>query len=171
MKPAVISHRAFQKQALSLLKKCYAPPTAILVKADWHLIYKFLITDLSYATTMLMDSYSPKGPKPRAPASKLRSYLLFLMTKPEVGITEWINEMKRYLLYAILSGFDPGDVPGVGTFHDFLSRFWAADDNNLKPKVLPRKHKPKKGKKKGEKAQPPLLARYNDSLTGFLSKV
>ncbi len=99
-----------------------------------------------------MDSYSPKGPKPRDSASKLRSYLLFLMTKPEVGITEWINEMKRYLLYAILSGFDPGDVPGVGTFYDFLSRFWAADDNNLKPMVLPRKRKPKKGKKKGEKA-------------------
>jgi hypothetical protein len=152
LKPTLISHRDFQKQVLSLLHKWYAPPVAILVKADWHLIYKVLISDLSYATTLLMDSYSLQGPEPRDPASMLRSYLLFLMAKPEVGITEWVNEMKRYPLYAILSGFEPGDVPGVGTFYDFLSRFWAADTNDLKPKILPRKRKPKKGKKKGEKA-------------------
>ena len=64
------------------------------------------MTDLSYITTMLRDIYSDRGPEPRDPASMLRSFLLFLMTSPEKGITEWINVMKRTPLYAILSGFD-----------------------------------------------------------------
>ena len=54
--------------------------------------------------------------------------------------------------YAILSGFEPGDLPGVGTFYGFFKRLWAASGNNLKPqKMTKRKRKPKKGKK-GEKA-------------------
>ena len=110
------------------------------------------MTDLSYITTLLQDCYGTKGPQPRDPDSMLRSYLLFLMTKPEVGITEWINEMIRVPYYAIISGFEPGDIPGVGTFYDFSNRLWKASENNLKSKKQKRKRKPKKGKKKGEKA-------------------
>jgi hypothetical protein len=51
-----------------------------------------LITDLSATTTMfLADKYSTRGPQPRDPASMLRSYLLFLLTRPEIGITDWVN--------------------------------------------------------------------------------
>ncbi len=107
---------------------------------------------MSYITTLLQDCYDAKGPQPRDPDSMLRSYLLFLMTKPEVGITEWINEMIRIPYYAIISGFEPGDIPGVGTFYDFFKRLWKASGNNLKSKKQKRKRKPKKGKKKGEKA-------------------
>ena len=52
--------------------------------------------------------------------------------------------------YAILSGFEPGDIPGVGTFYDFFQRLWDASGNNLKPEKQKRNRKPKKGK--GEKA-------------------
>lgn len=151
VKPILISHQSYQSFVQTSLRKHYAPPAAIIVKADWPLIYKCLITDLSHVTKLLADTYSPRGPEPRDPASMFRSYLLFLMCKPEIGITEWVNEMYRYPLYAILSGFEPGDIPGVGTFYDFLSRFWAVEGKNLSPKVRPRKRKPKKGKK-GEKA-------------------
>jgi len=34
----------------------------------------------------------------------LRSFLLFLLTKPEIGITAWVDELYRVPLYAILSG-------------------------------------------------------------------
>jgi hypothetical protein len=82
----------------------------------------------------------------------LRSFLLFLLTHPEIGITAWVDQLRRVPLYAILSGFTPGDIPGVGTFYDFFARLWAAHDNNIKPKTQKaRKRKPKKGKK-GEKA-------------------
>jgi len=110
------------------------------------------MTDLSYITTLLQDCYDPKGPKPRDPASMFRSFLIFLMTKPEIGITEWVKEMKRVPYYAILSGFQPVNIPGVGTFYDFFKRLWASSEKNLRlQNQKKRKGKVKKGKK-GEKA-------------------
>ncbi len=41
--------------------------------------------------------------------------------------------MKRTPIYAILSGFDFDDLPGVGTFYDFFKRLWPALDKNVKP--------------------------------------
>jgi len=79
--------------------------------------------------------------------------LLFLLTKRNIGITAWVDELYRVPLYAILSGFVPGDVPGVSTFYDFFDRLWATSGDNFKPrkKKRKRKRKPKKGKK-GKKA-------------------
>lgn len=152
MKPILISHSIYQDSVLERLRVHYSGATFVIVNSDWHLVAKFWLIDLSYITTLLQDCYDPKGPEPRDPASMLRSFLLFLMTKPEIGITEWINEMKRVPYYAILSGFEPGDTPGVGTFYDFFKRLWASTEKNFKPqKQKKRKHKIKKGKK-GEKA-------------------
>jgi len=152
LKPACISHETYQNSVLLRLNQHYSGGIFVIVNKDWPLVVKFWMTDLSYITVLLQDCYGDKGPEPRDPASMLRSYLLFLMTKPEIGVTEWINEMKRIPYYAILSGFEPGDIPGVGTFYDFFKRLWAASGNNLKSKkMMKRKRKPKKGKK-GEKA-------------------
>ena len=74
---------------------------------------KLWMIDLSHLTTMLYDLYDDKGPEPRDPASMFRSFLVFLMTHPEMGITKWVDAMKRTPLYTILSGFAPLDVPGV----------------------------------------------------------
>lgn len=30
---------------------------------------------------------------------------------------------------AVLSGFEPGKTSGVGTFYDFIDRFWPEDDD------------------------------------------
>ena len=152
MKPIFISHALYQDSVLQRLNEHYSGGIFTIVSSDWPLVAKFWMTDLSYLTTLLQDLYDPKGPNPRDPASMLRSYLLFLMTKPEIGITEWINEMCRIPYYAVISGFEPGDLPGVGTFYDFFKRLWAASENNFKPKKqFKRKRKVKKGKK-GEKA-------------------
>ena len=152
MKPVLISHATYQDFIIQHLRQHYSSGVFVIVNDDWPLVAKLWMTDLSYITTLLQDCYDAKGPKPRDPASMLRSYLLFLMTNPEIGVTEWINEMKRIPYYAILSGFEPGDIPGVGTFYDFFKRLWKASGNNLKPKRQnKRKRKPKKGKK-GEKA-------------------
>jgi hypothetical protein len=62
------------------------------------------------------------------------------MTKPELGITKWVQEI------------EPRDILGVGTFYDFFKRLWPAVYKKVKPKKQrKRKRKPKKGKK-GEKA-------------------
>lgn len=63
-------------------------------------------------------------------------------------------QLKINPLYAILSGFEVGDTPGVGTFYDFLNRLWDSDSDNLNPHVRPVKTKKvKKPKQKGAKAE------------------
>lgn len=151
MKPFLVPHSDYQAFILRQLRTHYGPGVVIINK-DWPLAAKLWMTDLSAITTLLQDAYSNQGPMPRDPSSMLRSYLVSLMTNPGIGVTEWINEMKRTPIYAILSGFDFDDLPGVGTFYDFFHRLWSAVDKHLKPmKQRRRKGKVRKGKK-GEKA-------------------
>ena len=151
LKPVVTPHETYQSFVIKQLQQHYAGGLLVLVNKDWLIISKLWITDLTEITTLLQAGYSVRGPAPRDPASMLRSFLLFLLTKPESGITAWVDELYRVPLYAILSGFEPGDVPGVGTFYDFFARLWAVSTDNIKPRKQKRKRKPKKGKK-GEKA-------------------
>lgn len=151
MKPIVTPHETYQDFILEQLRQHFTGGLLVLVNKDWPLISKLWITNLTEITTLLQDDYSRRGPAPRDPASMFRSFLLFLLTKPEIGITAWVNELYRVPLYAILSGFVPGDVPGVGTFYDFFNRLWTASENNLKLREQKRERKAKKGKK-GEKA-------------------
>lgn len=153
LRPFFISHESYQDSILQRLRQYYSGGIFVIANDDWHLVVKLWMIDLSYITTQLQDCYDLKGRPPRDPASMLRSYLLFLMTKPEIGVTEWINELQRVPYYAILSGFEPGDIPGVGTFYDFFKRLWPISSNNLKLKRQKRKRKRKRKKgKKGEKA-------------------
>jgi hypothetical protein len=62
------------------------------------------------------SSYSTKGPNPHTPVSLLRSYLLFLMVNPCIGITKWVD-----------------------TFHGFFTRMWGNSSPNTKPHILPKK--------------------------------
>lgn len=151
MKPLLVAHESYQNFLLEQLQEHYSGGILTLVSKDWPIISKLWITDLSYVTTWLFDTYSLKGPAPRDPASMLRSYLLFLLTSPTIGITKWVDQLYRVPLYAILSGFEPGDIPGVGTFYDFFQRLWGYDKQNIKSQKQKRKKKKKKKLKKGEK--------------------
>ncbi len=57
-------------------------------------------------------------------------------------------------LYAILSGFEVGNTPGVGTFYDFFNRLWDSDEDHMSPHIHPLKTKVKKPKTNGTKADP-----------------
>ena len=61
-----------------------------------------------------------------------RSYLLSIDFKIN-SITDWVATMKTNPLYAILSGFEFGNTPGIGTFYDFFNRLWDSDNDNLLP--------------------------------------
>ena len=39
------------------------------------------------------------------------------------SLTEWAAQLKINPLYAILSGFEVGNTPSVGTFYDFLAAY------------------------------------------------
>ena len=81
-----------------------------------------------------------------------RSYLLSLDFKV-TSLTEWAAQLKINPLYALLSGFDFGDTPGVGTFYDFLARLWDSDEDNLNPHIHSVKASVKKPSVKGDKAK------------------
>lgn len=145
-------HSAYQNFLVSMLRKYYPNPDAI-ARSTWDIIERFWLLDLSYTDICLRDKYSVFGPKPRTPSCMHRSYLLSLDFKV-TSITDWAAQLKINPLYAILSGFELGDTPGVGTFYDFFNRLWDSDDNNLSSNLHPLKVPVKKPKKKGEKATP-----------------
>ena len=152
MKPVFIPHKSYQDFVISNLKQHYLGGILKIVDVDWPVIHKLWITDLSHVTSILSDSYSNKGPAPRDPASMLRSFLLFLLVDPSIGITKWVSQLHRVPLYAILSGFNLDDIPGVGTFYDFFKRLWNHEHPNINSHQKPKTKKKKKKKlKKGEK--------------------
>lgn len=82
-----------------------------------------------------------------------RSYLLSIDFKVYF-LTDWAAQLKSNPLYAILSRFEFGNTPGVGTFYDFFDRLWDSDSANVSPHMhLVKKKKVKKPKQKGTKAE------------------
>ncbi len=150
MLPTVRSHEQYQSFVQQQLRLHYSDGTLLFVSKDWPVVTKFWITNLSATFDMLRDTYSCHGPEATDPADLLRSYLLML----EVGqssITEWVNDLHRCPLYAILSGFEYGNTPGVGTFYDFFRRLWSHGTPSLAPRRRLSRKRPERGRK-GEKA-------------------
>lgn len=146
------SHTDYQNFVLKNLRKYYPDPASIS-RSTWDIIDRFWNLDLSYTDEKLRDRYSVFGPRPRTPSCMQRSYLLSLDFKV-TSLTEWTAQLKINPLYAILSGFEFGDTPGVGTFYDFLSRVWDSQEDNLNPHIHPVKASVKKPSAKGAKAKP-----------------
>ena len=126
-------------------------PLCYIVPSVFRTLMRFWNLDLSFTDTFMADKYSKFGPAPRTPSSMQRSYLLSIDFKV-TSITEWAAQLKINPLYAILSGFEPGNTPGVGTFYDFINRLWNSDDDHMSPHIHPLKTKVKKPKTKGTKA-------------------
>ena len=118
-------HTAYQDFLLVNLRKYYPDPDA-LARSTWDIIERFWNLDLSFTDTFMADKYSKFGPTPRTPSCMQRSFLLSIDFKV-TSLTEWAAQLKMNPLYAILSGFEPGNTPGVGTFYDFINRLWNSD--------------------------------------------
>ena len=145
-------HSTYQNFVVENLRKYYPNPDA-LSRSTWDIIDRFWNLDLSYTDELMRSRYSVFGPRPRTPSCMQRSYLLSIDFKVTL-LTDWAAQLKINPLYAILSGFEVGDTPGVGTFYDFLNRLWDSDSDNLNPHVRPVKSKEvKKPKQKWAKAE------------------
>ena len=145
-------HAAYQDFLKTNLPKYYPNPDSI-PSSTWDIIERFWHLDLSYTDELLRSKYSIFGPKPRTPSCMQRSYLLSIDFKV-YSITDWAAQLKINPLYAILSGFEFGDTPGIGTFYDFFDRLWDSKEDNLSPHEHPiKKKKLKKPKTKGAKAE------------------
>jgi hypothetical protein len=145
-------HTAYQKFFLSQMRKYYPNPESIS-RSTWDIVERFWNLDLSKTDLIMKDRYSVFGPEPRLPSGMLRSYLLSIDFKV-TSLTDWAAQLKINPLYAIVSGFEFGNTPGVGTFYDFFRRLWNSDTDNLSPHVHPLKPSVKKPKRKGDKAGP-----------------
>ena len=145
-------HAAYQSFFLTQMRKYYPNPDSI-ARSTWDIIERFWNLDLSQTDVIMKDRYSVFGPEPRLPSCMHRSYLLSIDFKV-TSITDWAAQLKINPLYAIASGFEFGDTPGVGTFYDFCHRLWNSESDNINPHRHPLKSSVKKPKKKGQKAEP-----------------
>lgn len=132
-------HAAYQNFVVTNLRKYYPNPNAIS-RVTWDIIKRFWNLDLSYTDELLRSKYSVFGPKPRTPSCMQHSYLLSIHFKIH-SLTDWAAQLKINPLYAILSGFEFGDTPGIGIFYDFLNRLWNSEVPNLSPHLRPAKRK------------------------------
>jgi hypothetical protein len=115
------------------------------------------LLNLDRAIPALLADYSSLG-RPAAwdPVDILRS--LILMTHMRVfGVTKWVGELRADRVLAVLSGFEPGKTPGVGTFYDFLHRVWRQDQKAIRArraKLRPVKRRPEGKIGPGQKLTP-----------------
>ena len=144
-------HTAYQNFVVTNLRKYYPDPDSI-ARSTWDIIDRFWNLDLSYIDEKLKSKYSIFGPRPRTPSCMHRSYLLSLDFKV-TSLTDWSAQLKINPLYAVLSGFEVDDTPGVGTFYDFINRLWDSEDDNLSSYIHPFKTSVKEPRKKGAKAK------------------
>ena len=156
-------------------------------RKDW--LAKLWPLDLSRLTDILHDYYAPDGRPSKDPTALFRSLLLMNITG-ETSITEWVDTLKANPLCAILSGFRPwdrpdlpnpegqeglhGEVPGVGTFYEFIDRFTQADflirqrkreKQQRKPRKFRKRPTKKPGASKGDKAPEPRENRHPGSVS------
>ena len=144
------SHAVYQDFLISQFLTYYPDPFVISTKR-WNILLQFFELDLSKTNTILADVYSLRGPLARVPSDMFRSYLLSIKLGV-TSITDWVSALKECPLYAIVSGFMPDDVPGIGTFYDFFDRIWCSDYNNFTGQLRHKKKKTPKGKKLGDKS-------------------
>lgn len=143
------SHALYQDFVISQFLAYYPDPFSI-TRNRWKTICQFWELDLSETNEVLKETYSKQGPLARNPADMIRSYLLSIKLGV-TSITTWVSMLKECPLYAVISGFYPNNLPGVGTFYDFFNRLWCSDSDNFSPSLRYWKKKTPKGKKPGDK--------------------
>ena len=116
MIPSFVPHQQFVRNALGQARANGCLRSGHRHFDVWRKLRK---TNLDYAYSLLSVLYSDdQGRLDRKPISMFRSCLA--MTECGVtGFDVWVHLMRDDPFYAIISGFDLQDVPGVGTFYDF----------------------------------------------------
>lgn len=104
---------------------------------DYDVWRKLSATNLDDAHPQLAGLYVTNWGRPsRDPIAMLRSCLAMVLS----GVTSfdrWVRQMRDEPFYALVSGFEPGDVPGVGTFYDFQDRMLQRE-----PQARSHRHRP-----------------------------
>jgi len=83
---------------------------------------KLQATNLDQAYPLVKGLYAPAFGRPARCLLKMLRSCLAMMLCGETSFDKWVKLMRDEPFYALLSGFDPSDVPGVGTFYDYQDR-------------------------------------------------
>jgi len=85
-----------------------------------HVATMIMVVDLTPMRKIVECLYSALGRPARVPVPMLRSLIVMVLCG-YTSITKWVSSMRSHPFYAIICGFYPFDVPGVGTFYDFIN--------------------------------------------------
>lgn len=109
-------------------------------------IEKAWLLDLDDLLPILGPRYSAIG-RPSAPAPEILRSLVLMAHLKEESIDAWILRLRGDDLLAVICGFTPGRIPGVGTFYAFHDRFWPGRRPRRIRKARKKRAKPAKGEK------------------------
>ncbi len=100
---------------------------------------KFRRLNWTDAHPILARLYDPDQGRPaRPPEDMLRSWLLML-ERHITSVDIWVGHLHQHPLDAVLSGFAPDDLPGVGTFYDFQARLLQLVNPEIDQEQRPRR--------------------------------
>ena len=103
------NHRYYKQRYRIFLQNSY-PNLKIIPNNIRKAINMITYPDLSYIDDIMRNYYSKYGPAPRPASCMLRSLLLAMICKV-TSITQWGDILRTQPLYAVISGFEPDDVP------------------------------------------------------------
>jgi hypothetical protein len=136
--PQPFPHKQYVRFVRHKVRRCGGLRTNHRHFHVWHKMEK---TNLDKARPLLATLYSDTRGRPaRDPVSMLRSCLA--MTECGVArFDDWVLMMRDDSFYALLSGFDPEDTPGVGTFYDFQDRLLQRPPQSRTTRCRPRRRR------------------------------
>src|SRR6056297_618949 len=148
------THKEFQSHLVFLLNVYFGNEHFFkTVVSNALVVFKVFLTDLIPVRDILFSTYHSRGEKPWDPACLFRSYWLMCQYGNRGSITRWVQKLKSEPFWAIVSGFNPGNTPGVGTFYDFEDRLCDFDTGHRVQRCT-KMHKPlSKPKKKLKKTR------------------
>ena len=119
MLPPLVTHKQYLRFVRKQARRHRALRTDHRHFPVWRKLQR---TNLDALYPCLAALYSSdQGRLARQPTCMFRSWVAMI----ECGVTSvsvWVPMMHDDPFYAIVSGFDPHDIPGVGTFYDFQDR-------------------------------------------------
>jgi hypothetical protein len=132
------SHADYQQQMASGLSVIARFNPKSLLEYE-HSISKLYILNLDTLKPIIAPLYSSTGRPSINQPEIFRS--LLLMNDLGFSLDEWVVKLSNNRVLQVTCGFFCGKIPGIASYHDFMSRIVNLDE---KPRVKPKKRKPKK---------------------------
>ncbi len=152
-----LSHEQYQDWVKKSFREFYRKGKIKAISHYADEIKAMFNLDLTPVRELIKPLYKkPRGSRPKDPQAMLRALILMTLTR-ELSITNWANTLKKSAPLAVLSGFQPGETPSVGTFYDFIDRLNQINKElKRKQKNKLRKHKSKPRKNKNKNQNKPI---------------